>query len=134
MAFNHVGKCSCPVGDCDCGVNYEDERYKKLVFMKMATLYPTGIYMNKVTGELSEAMLAYAKNTSEYTVYIGEVGIPETFHSVMEKTFILFGYMELIDCPSHLRADLLRSFIRTMCDCSKVDGQALKLRLNKLLA
>lgn len=31
MAFYHVNSCSCPVGCCDCGTDYKEEAFIKLV-------------------------------------------------------------------------------------------------------
>lgn len=118
MAFNHVGNCSCPVGDCDCGVDYKKEAIRDKAFKKMKELIPTGIYMIKDSGEILEAKLSYAKTAHTNATYIGSIDDNDTWLSAIEKAFIFHGYMMKERIDFHLRASLMKDFIRQLCDCS----------------
>lgn len=68
MAFNHVGNCSCPVGDCDCGVDYSKLDRDRLVYAFLEELIPKEVFMFTISGEIW--LTNYKKEVDPKTIYV----------------------------------------------------------------
>ena len=92
MAFNHVGKCDCPVGCCDCGPTNPHQKQDDMVYKYIQTLIPKDLYMLKSTGELYEKNRYVDRSLGENEFYVGQIDSINLVKGV-EIMFAFYGWM-----------------------------------------
>ena len=105
MAFNHVGNCDCPVGCCDCGVDYARNKRDEMVREFVREMMPKDLIMDMETGELSEIERVKPEDrflrTNKY--YIGKIDPVITLNIGIAMLFKLHAFIVENDFPKYGR-------------------------------
>ena len=125
MAFNHVGNCDCPVGDCWCGVDSSKDSSDKILSDFTQKLIPKDLYIIKdlkVPVELIESSRYYPPNL-EYWVLVGEIDNALTKLEATEAIFQFYGLMVKLQYSKKEMSERMSRFIYSICSANGLNKE-----------